>query len=159
MKRLLCILIAAAAILTLCACGKTLAPTNASSSGMTGSRLYMLADRGAGQMYYKVLELHPDVDFDGAGDPMDGRYAEFLDSCPSLPAGYEEWTNAEAEEYLRGRTFYFERLYTASQISRFNELRLTTGDLHTLLNKSFDVEEIVRLSFDEVSAVLANGHE
>ena len=158
MKRLICVLLTVAAVFALYACTKASEPA-AASSGMGGKRLYILAERGAGQLYYKVLELHPGTDFDGADDPMDGKYAEFLDMCPSLPAGYENWTNAEAEKYLRGRPDYFERIYTASQLSKFNDLGLTVAGLHSLLNKSFGAEDIVKMSADDVIAALTSGHE
>ena len=157
MKRLMCVILAALAVFALVACGKAAVPT--ASSGPGGKRLYILAERGAGQLYYKVLELHPEKDFDGASDPMDGKYEEFLKECPALPADYAAWTNAEAEDYLRGRPYYFERIYTAAQMQGFNELELTLRDLHSLLNRSFDPEDIVKMTKEEVRQVLTSGHE
>lgn len=156
MKKLFAFLLAAAMAVTLFACGKATEST-ASSSGLGGTKLYILADRGEGQMYYKVLELHPEADFDGAEDVLDEKYAEFLLRCQLAEADFRNWTNAEAEEYLSGKSYRFERTCTAAQLAKFNELGLTSDKLHTLMNASFTVDEITAMTADQVQEMFDKG--
>ena len=149
MKKLFAFILAAAMALTLFACAKAADPT-ASSSGLGGPKLYILADRGTGQMYYKVLELHPEPEFDGAGEPMDEKYIEYLIRCQVYEDEYRDWTNGYAEARLRGKTYLFEREYTAAQLAKFNELGLTTGKLHTLLDLSYGIDDIMKMTADQV---------
>ena len=149
MKKLFALLLAAAMALALFACGKAAEPT-ASSSGLGGPKLYILADRGEGQMYYKVLELHPDSEFDGADEPMDEKYIEYLIRCQVYEDEYRDWTNGDAEALLRGKTHLFEREYTAANLAKFNELGLTASKLHTLLNLSYGIEDIMKMTADQV---------
>ena len=156
MKKLTCVILIALAIIALVACGKAPAPTM-SSSGTGGKRLYILSDRGEGQMYYKVLELHPEPDFDGADEAMDEKYLDYILRCQLGGNEYDAWTNADAEEFLQGKAYRFEREYTASQLAKFNELGLTSAKLHTLLNASFGVEDIMTLTADRVSEMFDKG--
>lgn len=149
MKKLFALLLAAAMALTLFACGKAAEPA-ASSSGLGGPKLYILADRGEGQMYYKVLELHPEAEFDGADEPMDEKYIEYLIRCQIYEDEYRDWTNGQAEECLRGKAYRLEREYTAAQLAKFNELGLTAKKLHTLLNLSYGIEDIMKMTADQV---------
>ncbi len=156
MKKLFAFILAAAMALMLFACGKAAEPT-ASSSGLGGPKLYILADRGEGQMYYKVLELHPDSEFDGADEPMDEKYIEYLIRCQVYEDEYRDWTNGQAEERLRGNAHLLEREYTAANLAKFNELGLTTGKLHTLLDMKFNftIEDIMEM--DTVPHYLGEG--
>ena len=156
MKKLFAFILAAAMALTLFACSKAPDPV-ASSSGLGGPKLYILADRGEGKMYYKVLELHPDSEFDGADEPMDEKYIEYLIRCHVYEDEYRDWTNGDAEERLRGKAQLFEREYTAANLAKFNELGLTTGRLHTLLDMKFNftIEDIMEM--DTVPHYLGDG--
>ena len=156
MKRLFVLLLTVVMLLTLFACAKAQDPT-ASSSGLGGKRLYILSDRGEGQMYYKVLELHPEAEFDGADNTIDEKYAEFLLRCQLNENDFRDWTNAAAENFLSGKSYRFEREYTAAQIAKFNELGLTSAKLHTMLNASFDVEEITAMTAEQVRTMFENG--
>lgn len=149
MKKLFAFTLALAMALTLFACAKAPEPA-ASSSGLGGPKLYILADRGEGKMYYKVLELHPDAEFDGSGEPMDEKYIEYLIRCQVYEEQYRDWTNGEAEECLRGKAYRLEREYSAANLAKFNELGLTTNKLHTLLNLSYGVEDIMKMTADQV---------
>ena len=156
MKKLFALLLAFAMALTLFACNKATEPT-ASSSGLGGPKLYILADRGEGKMYYKVLELHPEAEFDGAKDELDEKYAEFLLRCQLAESDFRSWTNAEAEEFLSGKSYRFEREYTAAQLAKFNELGLTSDKLHTLMNASFTVDEIMAMTAEQVQEMFEKG--
>ena len=156
MKKLLTLILAAAMALSLFACGKAAEPA-ASSSGLGGQKLYILADRGEGRMYYKVLELHPDADFDGAGEPMNEKYIEYLIRCQLKEDNFRDWTNSQAEEFLSGKAYRFEREYTAAQLQKFNELGLTVNKLHTLLNASHLVEDIMTLTAAQVQEMFEKG--
>lgn len=155
-KKLFALLLATAMTLTLFACVKTDEPT-ASSSELGGPKLYFLTDSGEGQMYYNVLELHPEAEFDGADKPMDEKYVGYLWRCQLTQDDFGEWTNGDAEEFLRGKTYRFEREYTEEQVAKFNELGLTVNKLHTLLNASFDIEDIMELTADRVKELFEKG--
>ena len=156
MKKLFAFTLALAMALTLFACGKAAEPT-ASSSELGGPKLYILADRGAGQMYYKVLELHPDADFDGADEKTDEKYYDYLIRCQLKEDNFRDWTNSQAEEFLSGKAYRFEREYTAAQLQKFNELGLTVNKLHTLLNTSHLVEDIMTLTAAQVQEMFEKG--
>ena len=156
MKKLFALLLALGMALTLFACAKAPEPA-ASSSGLGGPKLFILADRGEGKMYYKVLELHPDAEFDGSGKPMDEKYIEYLIRCQVYEEQYRDWTNGQAEECLRSKAYRLEREYSAANLAKFNELGLTTGKLHTLLNASFDIDDIMELTAERVKEMFEKG--
>ena len=150
------LMVAALALACFSGCGETEEPT-VSSSELGGPKLYFLTDHGEGQMYYVMLELHREPEFEGGDEPVDGKYVDFLLRCQLTENDYADWTNADAESFLRGKTYRFEQEYTEEQLAKFNELGLTVNKLHTLLNASFGIEDIMGLTAEQVQDMFERG--
>jgi len=91
--------------------------------------------------------------------PMDEDYIKLMEHYGVKKEEYSEWTNMDAENFLYNKNkkaLYREgRQYTDEQLEQLNATGITLSQYKTLMNMSFDFEEIVKMTSQEIEAYTA----
>ena len=91
--------------------------------------------------------------------PMDEDYIKLMEHYGVKKEEYSEWTNMDAENFLYNqnkKALYREgRQYTDEQLEQLNATGITLSQYKTLMNMSFDFEEIIKMTSQEIEAYTA----
>ena len=95
--------------------------------------------------------------------PMDGWYVSILEKYGLTEEDYKDWKNIDAKNFRHSKEFKKftyeysgkDRLYTDEQLEQLNATGITLSQYKTLMNMSFDFEEIIKMTSQEIEAYTA----